>query len=67
MDATPTEPAFVPAVIEKKARAKRKRSRSSGKTIPAVELEIDGVSVKIAKGTDARTNAAVIDALKGSA
>ena len=55
-----TEPAFVPAlvepsIIEKKPRAKRKRSRSSGKAIPAVELEIDGVTVKIAKGADART------------
>ena len=67
-----TEPAFVPAIvepsiIEKKPRAKRKLSRSSGKAIPAVELEIDGVAVKIAKGTDARTIAAVIDALKGGA
>ena len=67
-----TEPAFVPAIvepsiIEKKPRAKRKRSGSSGKAIPAVELEIDGVAVKIAKGTDARTIAAVIDALKGGA
>ncbi|WP_202814207.1 IS66-like element accessory protein TnpA [Fulvimarina pelagi] len=71
-DATATEPAFVPAIvepsiIEKKPRAKRKRSRSSGKAIPAVELEIDGVAVKIAKGADAKTIAAVIDALKGSA
>ncbi|SMD13128.1 transposase [Fulvimarina manganoxydans] len=71
-DATPTEPAFVPAIvepsiIEKKPRTKRKRSRSFGKAIPAIELEIDGVSVRIAKGADARTIAAVIDALKGGA
>ena len=71
-DAISTEPVFVPAIvgppaIEKKPRTKRKRSRSSGKAIPAVELEIDGVSVKIAKGADAKTIAAVIDALKGGA
>ncbi len=71
-DMIPAEQTFVPAIIEppaveKKPRVQRKRSRSSGKAIPAVELEIDGVTVKIAKGADARTIAAVIDALKGGA
>ncbi|EAS48295.1 hypothetical protein SI859A1_03677 [Aurantimonas manganoxydans SI85-9A1] len=66
--ARPIEQTFVPAIvelpaIEKKPRAKRKRSHSPGKVIPTVELEIDGVAVKIAKGADARTIAAVIDAL----
>jgi transposase len=35
-----------------------------GMTAAAVELEIDGVSVKIARGADAQVIAAVIDALK---
>lgn len=60
--------AFVPAVIEPGARPdpapvhrarKRRRSKAS-----AVELEIDGVAVKIGRGADACVIAAVIEALK---
>lgn len=63
------EPMFVPAVIEptidpvpertKRGRARRRRGSSA-----AVELEIDGVAVRIACGADAGVIAAVIDALK---
>ena len=63
------EPMFVPAVIEptsdavseraKPSRAPRRRGSSA-----AVELEIDGVSVRIAGGADAGVIAAVIAALK---
>lgn len=65
------EPMFVPAVIEPEpaavpmlaARRKRaRRARSAGTTV--VELVIDGVAVKIARGADAGVIAAVIDALK---
>lgn len=68
------EPLFVPAVIqpmqslpvagksEPKTRPRRRRAAKSA--VPAVELEIGGVSVKIAKGTDAGTITAVIEALK---
>lgn len=65
------EPMFVPAVIEpaidpvpertKPGRARRRRDSSA-----AVELEIDGVAVRIARGADAGVIAAVIDALKTS-
>jgi transposase len=64
---------FVPAIIEADPavaseeappRAKRQRERRSRMTVAAVELEIDGVSVKIARGADAQVIAAVIDALK---
>jgi len=65
----PLEPMFVPAVIEpagdpepartKPGKAQRRRGSSA-----AVELEIDGVAVKIARGADAGVIAAVIDALK---
>jgi transposase len=65
------EPMFVPAVIEPAAAAgvmsppKRKRVRRTRAGAPAaVELEIDGVAVKIACGADAGVIAAVIDALK---
>lgn len=70
---SPTEvldgaPSFVPAVLEPMAASvpspierRRRRSRTS-----AIELEIDGVAVKIASGADKRTIAAVIEALKAS-
>ena len=62
-------PSFVPAVIEPApsgdpvvpARRPRRRRRSQP---GAVELEIDGVAVKIARGADAHVIAAVIEALK---
>lgn len=60
-------PVFVPVVVEPvvarppaKAPARRRSSAA------AVELEIDGVSVRIARGTETKMIAAVIDALKGA-
>lgn len=65
------EPMFVPAVIAPEPAAapvpapKRKRVRRTRVAAPAaVELEIDGVAVKIARGADAALIAAVIDALR---
>lgn len=59
-------PSFVPAMIDHElvplARRLRKR-RSQGS---AVELEIDGVAVKIGSGADAGAIAAVIGALKAT-
>ncbi|MGO4563425.1 IS66-like element accessory protein TnpA [Rhizobiales bacterium 3FA27D7] len=65
------EPLFVPAVVAaapepepagKRARSTRKRkaAREAG----VIELEIDGVAMRIGRGADARTVAAVIRALK---
>jgi transposase len=66
--AAPEAPAFVPAVIEPSVtpdsvpvRRARRRRRAKG---AAVELEIDGVAVKISHGADAGMIAAVIEALK---
>jgi len=64
-------PVFVPAVVEAAAdnepvpmaRRPNKRRRSK---LSAVELEIDGVSVKISSGADAGVIAAVIEALKAT-
>ena len=63
------EPLFVPAVIEPEPvttqpAPKKKRSRRARPEAAAVELTIDGVAVKIARGADAGVIAAVIDALK---
>ena len=64
-------PLFVPAVVEPSApsdvgpigrRPRRRRRSSPG----AVELEIDGVAVKIARGADKGLIAAVIEALKAT-
>lgn len=63
------EPLFVPAVIEAEpvtaavVAPKKKRTRRVRSTA-VVELVIDGVAVKIARGADAAVIAAVIDALK---
>lgn len=68
--AEPEAVAFVPAVIEPSAvpdpaptRRPRRRRRTAG---TAVELEIDGVAVKIGRGADAGVIAAVIEALKAT-
>jgi transposase len=68
----PPEPdaaTFVPAVIEPGAfpaaapvRRARRRHRLAA---AAVELEIDGVAVRIGRGADAGVIAAVIEALRG--
>ncbi len=66
-------PLFVPAVVEPvpvvaaeevPSPTKRRRTRRWRGTAAAVELDIDGVSVKIARGADAQLIAAVIEALK---
>ena len=70
MSLAPPEPMFVPAVIDQGAEpapaspVKTSKVRRRGKAAAAVELEIDGVAVKIARGADATLIAAVIDALK---
>lgn len=64
-------PSFVPAVIEPPPMdepvpaAKRSRPRRRSKT-SAVELEIDGVAVKIGRGADAGVITAVIEALRAT-
>lgn len=71
--ASASMPLFVPAVIEPQMTpsvagvepVSRKR-RVRGAREAAVELEIDGVAVKIARGADAGVIAAVIDALKAA-
>lgn len=65
------EPLFVPAVVAAPAEPAGKRARSTRKRKAAreagvIELEIDGVAMRVGRGADARTVAAVIRALKAS-
>ena len=71
LEVTPAqEPLFVPAVIaapEPEPSGKRERStrkRKAGRDAGVIELEIDGVAMRVGRGADARTVAAVIRALK---
>jgi len=58
-------PAFVPVVAEMRAAATAKRSRRRRSSAAApIELEIDGVVVRVGPGAPASTVAAVIRALK---
>lgn len=64
-------PAFVPAIVEaqpadKPASAARRPKKRRRSKVSAVELEIDGVAVKIGQGADAGVIAAVIEALKAT-
>jgi transposase len=66
------EPLFVPAVIDvqsapaanERTPIVHERCARQVREATAVDLEIDGVSVKIARGADASVIGAVIDALK---
>ena len=56
------EPSSLPAIAGKKSASARRRAPR--RSTAAVELEIDGVCVKIGRGAEAGVIAAVIDALK---
>lgn len=63
-------PLFVPAVIDTPPpehpprRRGGRRSRKADQVRAMIELEIDGVAVRVGRGADAETVAAVIRALK---
>jgi transposase len=69
--ATP-EPLFVSAVVvppEPEPAAKRPaqlRKRRPARSVGVIELEIDGIAMRVGRGADAKTVAAVICALKAS-
>jgi transposase len=64
-------PRFVPAVVEAQLpeRKVRRRSRTRQADRPGgiVEVEIDGVTVRVGRGAEAKTVAAVLRALKAGA
>jgi transposase len=63
-------PKFVPAVVKPALPARpsrgrpRKRTRQPDRSSGSIEVEIEGVSVRIGRGAEARTVAAVLRALK---
>ena len=64
-------PRFVPAVVEARgAGAPGRRggpTRRADRTDGIIEIEIDGVTVRVGRGADAKTVAAVLCALKAGA
>lgn len=65
-------PRFVPAVVEQptpepvvKQRKPRRAGRAGG-AAGIIEMEIDGVTVRVGRGAEAKTVAAVIHALKAT-
>jgi transposase len=64
-----TPPHFVPAVVEIAPAARvrrRKRTQRGDQTSGLIEVEISGMTVRIARGADAKTVAAVLRALQSS-
>jgi len=73
-NAVSTMPQFVPAVVETtlpsqpSCAPQRRRIRQTGRACESIiEVEIEGMTVRIGGGADARTVAAVIRALKAGA
>jgi transposase len=68
----PGTPQFVPAVVEtalpdRASRGRRrKRTRHLERTSGSIEVEIEDVTVRIGRGADAKTVAAVLRSLKAS-
>ncbi|TPK35962.1 transposase [Mesorhizobium sp. B2-5-4] len=63
------EPLFVPAVVaapkpEPTGKHQPQRKRKAARDAGVIELEIDGVAMRVGRGADAKTVAAVIRALK---
>jgi transposase len=66
--AEPQAPQFVPAVIERpRKRVKPRSRRRGGDAVGIIEVEIDGVTVRVGRGAEAKTVAAVLRALKAGA
>jgi len=62
-------PQFVPAVVEAAIPSllrgrQRKRTGQASRSCGSIEVEIDGVTIRIGRGAEARTVAAVLRALK---
>jgi transposase len=68
----PAAPQFVPVVIEAQlpeatVRRSRGPARQADRTCGIIEIELDGVTVRVGRGAAAKTVAAVLRALKAGA
>ncbi|MER9191544.1 IS66-like element accessory protein TnpA [Mesorhizobium australicum] len=63
-------PAFVPAVVRAPEpvakRPAKQRKRQATRDAGMIELEIDGIAMRVGRGADTKTVAAVIRALKAT-
>ena len=65
-------PQFVPAIVETAAPSlvlrgrRRKRTGQAIRSSGSIEVEIDGMTIRIGRGADAKTVAAVLRALKAA-
>jgi transposase len=66
-------PQFVPAIVETALPPtvlrgrQRKRTGQASRSCGSIEVEIDGVTIRIGRGAEAKTVAAVLRALKAGA
>jgi transposase len=73
VSSNPDASLFVPAVLEASLpertarRRERKRTRQADRSSGIIEVEIDGVTVRVGRGAEAKTVAAVLRALKAGA
>jgi transposase len=56
----------VESAFSARAIRQRKRTRRADRTSGSIEVEIEGVSVRIGRGAEAKTVAAVLRALKAN-
>jgi transposase len=69
VETTTSQSLFVPAVVAAptlEPTAKRPRKQKAVGDAGVIELEIDGIAMRVGRGADARTIAAVIRALKAT-
>ena len=60
-------PAIVEAPVPERALRRRRRTRQEDRTSGIIEVEIGGVTVRVGRGAEAKTVAAVLRALKAGA
>lgn len=69
-EAAPSQSLFVPPVVSEPlpppATKRQGQSRKAARDTGVIELEIDGIAMRVGRGADAKTVAAVIRALKAT-
>lgn len=62
------EPQFVPAVVDAPAAAggRKRKALKAKPDLGGIEIEVDGITIRVGRGADAVTIAAIVHALKAS-